>query len=47
MQTNPVNCYSSDDYTNPTKLWLIGWALCYINHYRLFNVKSTLQIYIK
>ena len=28
------------------KIWL-GWVLWHINHYRLFNTKSSLYIYIK
>ena len=35
------------DMKKKVKKFGLGWVLWYINHYRLSNAKSCLQIYIK
>ena len=34
-------------YTYILNMILFGWLLWHINHYRLFNAKSSLYLYIK
>ena len=41
IQTKP------DNSSTIGRMWLVGWILWHINHYRLFNAKSSLYIYIK
>ena len=41
LMPNPLDTYTLNIYD------LVGWVLWHINHYRLFNAKSSLYIYIK